>query len=137
MRKKYNSFSDKVQEKTKKDTSHVRWERLDNTAHLFPAISGENMTNVYRISVTLKDLIKEELLQQALDTVLVKFNGFNLRLRRGVFWYYFEENTKRPPKVTEEGNIPRLKPFGIICCLSFSRMRVFRPHLLNELFRNM
>ena len=26
------------------------WERLDNTANLFPAIATQNMTNVYRIS---------------------------------------------------------------------------------------
>ena len=31
----------------------IRWDRLDNTAHLFPVIAGESMSNVYRISVTL------------------------------------------------------------------------------------
>ena len=70
----------------------IRWDRLDNTAHLFPVIAGESMSNVYRISVTLTELVDRELLQQALDMVLPKFDGFNLRLRQGVFWYYFEEN---------------------------------------------
>ena len=28
----------------------IRWDRLDNTAHLFPVIAGESMSNVYRIS---------------------------------------------------------------------------------------
>ena len=69
----------------------IRWDRLDNTAHLFPVIAGESMSNVYRISVTLKEEINPELLQRALDMVLPKFDGFNLRLRQGVFWYYFEE----------------------------------------------
>lgn len=55
-------------------------------------IAGESMSNVYRISVTLTELVDRELLQQALDMVLPKFDGFNLRLRQGVFWYYFEEN---------------------------------------------
>lgn len=64
------------------------------------------MTNVYRISVTLKEDIQADYLQQALDIVLPKFDGFNLRLRRGVFWYYFEENGKPAPKVTEEVNFP-------------------------------
>jgi len=84
----------------------IRWERLDNTAHLFPAIAGENMSNVYRICVTLKELIDPELLQQAVDMVLPKFDGFNLRMRKGVFWYYFEENGKPAPKVVEETNFP-------------------------------
>ena len=36
----------------------IRWDRLDNTAHLFPVIAGEQMTNVYRISVTLTELVQ-------------------------------------------------------------------------------
>ena len=80
----------------------LRWEKLDNTAHLFPVIAGERMSNVYRISVTLSEKIVPELLQKALDIVLPKFDGFNMRLRRGIFWHYFEENGKPVPEVTEE-----------------------------------
>ena len=80
----------------------IRWDRLDNTSHLVPVIAGESMSNVYRISVTLTELVDRELLQQALDMVLPKFDGFNLRLRQGVFWYYFEENGKPAPRVREE-----------------------------------
>lgn len=87
-------------------TREIRWDQLDNTAHLFPVIAGESMTNVYRISVTLTELIDPECLQQALDIVLPKFDGFNLRLRQGVFWYYFEENGKPAPKVREETTFP-------------------------------
>ena len=74
--------------KNKKPVSRqIRWDKLDNTAHLFPSIAGESMTNVFRISVTLKEEIKREFLQKALDMVLPKFDGFNVRLRTGVFWY--------------------------------------------------
>ena len=90
----------------KKERRDIRWDKLDNTAHLFPMIAGEQMTNVYRISVTLHDLVDPDLLQQALDTVLPKFDGFNLRLRRGIFWHYFEENGKPAPPVTEENTFP-------------------------------
>ena len=96
----------KKQRKAKPIPRQIRWDKLDNTAHLFPSIAGENMTNVYRISVELNEEIKREFLQQALDTVLPKFDGFNVRLRMGVFWYYFEENGKRAPKVTEEAMFP-------------------------------
>ncbi len=84
----------------------IRWDKLDNTANLFPAIAGENMTNVYRISVTLTEAIEPRKLQEALDIVLPKFDGFNVRLRRGVFWLYFEENGKPAPKVAEESTFP-------------------------------
>ena len=90
----------------KKAYREIRWDRLDNTAHLFPVIAGENMSNVYRISVTLTELVQPDVLQQALNIVLPKMDGFNLRLRMGVFWYYFEENGKSAPKVREESNFP-------------------------------
>ena len=64
------------------------------------------MTNVYRISVTLTDEIDSEKLQEALDIVLPKFGLFNVRLRMGVFWNYFEENGKKAPKVHEENTFP-------------------------------
>lgn len=87
-------------------TREIRWDKLDNTAHLFPVIAGDSMSNVYRISVTLTELVDAVLLQQALEIVLPKFDGFNLRLRQGVFWYYFEENGKPAPKVREEAAFP-------------------------------
>lgn len=91
-----------------KDTKRksIRWYKLDNTAHLFPVIAGENMTNVYRISVTLKEEIDPSILQEALSLVLPKFDVFNVRLRTGIFWYYFEENGKKAPRVVEESLFP-------------------------------
>lgn len=113
MKKKKNAFSAEetpeileTDKKKKRGQKEIRWDRLDNTAHLFPVIAGESMSNVYRISVTLTELVQPELLQQALDIVLPKFDGFNLRLRQGVFWYYFEENGKPAPRVREENSFP-------------------------------
>ena len=53
-----------------------RWDKLDNTANLFPVIVSEDVSNVYRVSVTLKEDIDEEILQQALDRVLPYFDVF-------------------------------------------------------------
>ena len=97
---------ERKKQKEKDKYREVRWDRLDNTAHLFPVIAGEQMTNVYRISVTLTELVQPELLQEALNLVLPKMDGFDLRLRMGVFWYYFEENGKPAPRVREESNFP-------------------------------
>ena len=87
-------------------TRSLKWERLDNTANLFPVISGEELTSVYRVGATLTEEIDPEKLQEALDIVLPKFDGFNVRLRQGFFWYYFEENGKSAPRVYEENNYP-------------------------------
>ncbi|MBR2046474.1 MAG: hypothetical protein IJ958_10130 [Agathobacter sp.] len=89
-----------------KNKRPIRWDKLDNTALIFPVIAGEGMTNTYRISAELKEEIQPELLQEALNILLPKFNVFNVRLRMGVFWYYFEENNKPAPKVVEEELFP-------------------------------
>ena len=85
---------------------NLKWERLDNTANIFPLIAGESLTNTYRISVLLTEEVNPEYLQEAVDIVTPKFPGFDLRLRVGVFWYYFEENGKQPPRVQEETTYP-------------------------------
>lgn len=84
----------------------LSWEKLDNTANLFPVIATENMTNVYRISVTLTEEVEKELLQEALVRVLPWFDSMNVRMRTGVFWYYFETNRKGAPLVMEEDDYP-------------------------------
>ncbi len=84
----------------------LRWDKLDNTAHLFPVIAGESMTNTYRIAAELTEEVDCALLQEALNLVLPKFDLFNVRLRTGFFWYYFEENTNKPPIVKEEHTYP-------------------------------
>ncbi len=110
MRRKTQSIQPNEEEESKAPKKHryrdIRWDKLDNTAHLFPVIAGERMTNVYRLCVQLNELIVPELLQQALDMVLPRFDGFNLRMRYGVFWNYFEENGNPAPKVKEEYNFP-------------------------------
>lgn len=83
-----------------------KWEKLDNTAKLFPVISSEDSSSTYRISVVLKEEVIPELLQKALDIVLPKFPGFNRRLRAGIFWYYLEENGKPAPRIYEEREYP-------------------------------
>lgn len=86
--------------------TEISWEKLDNSALMYPIITGEDMTNVYRMTATLKEEINPELLQRALDTVLPKFPGFNSRLRQGMHWYYLEENGKPAPLVKKEDDFP-------------------------------
>ncbi len=86
----------------------LRWDKLDNTANLFPVIVSETVSNVFRISVTLKEDIDEELLQKALNKVLPYFDVFKSRMKKGIFWYYFETNRKPAPKVMPENTYPCL-----------------------------
>lgn len=84
----------------------LQWHRLDNTANLFPVIVSENVSNVFRVSATLKETVNSDILQQSLDSVLPFFKVFSSKLKKGIFWYYFETNTKSAPRVYEENTIP-------------------------------
>ncbi len=96
----------KKQKETKSKKFQPAWAKLDNTAILFPVIATKDMSNVYRICATLKEEVDGELLQKAQDILLPRFLAFRMRLKMGVFWYYFEENDKEPPRVLEENSFP-------------------------------
>lgn len=78
-----------------KNPQGQKWRKLDNTGKLFPLVSSESLSNVFRIAVTLKEEINREILQQALEDILPQFESFRVRLRRGLFWYYFETNHRK------------------------------------------
>ncbi len=83
-----------------------RWNSLDNTAHIFPVVAGEGMANVFRFSFVLREPVSSIALTKAVRQVLPYFSTFHSRLRRGFFWYYFEENQKIFPRVQEEKDVP-------------------------------
>ena len=98
----------KRKEKPKKKRLRIQgaaWRRLDNTAKLFAAVSGEDLSSVFRISAVLKEKVDPELLQRALVRTLPEFENFRVKLRKGFFWYYFETNN-RNPGVEEEQSAP-------------------------------
>ena len=76
------------------------WFRLDNAAMLFPPISSKNCPNTFCLSATLDQKIDKEILERSLGEVLKSEDTFRVRLKKGIFWYYLEENTNIP--VVEE-----------------------------------
>ncbi len=82
-----------------------KWHRLDNTANIFPTISNKRFSSVYRVAVRLKEDIVPETLKKALEQTLPLFANFRVRLKRGLFWYYFETN-KKSPIIEQEQYIP-------------------------------
>lgn len=74
----------------------ISWSRLDNTAKLFPAISGEHAANVFRLWADLEEDIHPKALQEAVEQALKDLPAFAVKMRRGVFWYYFEQNPAKP-----------------------------------------
>ncbi len=72
------------------------WYKLDNAAKIFPSVSSENATNVFRMTARLFENIVPELLQNAVERALEEMPTFRVKLHKGVFWYYFETNFNKP-----------------------------------------
>lgn len=91
--------------KSKEMPKPLKWRKIDNTAKLFPVMANKDRTNVYRVAVILKEDVDGDILAQAIQEILLWFESFGVRLRKGFFWPYFEDN-KRPVKVEEENTYP-------------------------------
>ncbi|MBQ4266700.1 MAG: alcohol acetyltransferase, partial [Clostridia bacterium] len=72
------------------------WFRLDNAAKIFPGQNSNTWSNIYRLSARLTEEVDKNTLQTALETTLRRIPSFNVRIRKGFFWHYFERNPNIP-----------------------------------------
>ncbi len=89
----------------KKIIKRVYWRKLDDQAKVFTLASNKKYSSIYRLSVLLKENIDEQLLQKATEMTITKYRAFKVKLKFGLFWYYFEEN-ELMPVVSEEVDYP-------------------------------
>ncbi len=82
------------------------WFKLDNAAKIFPGQNSAKWSNIFRLSVTLDEKIDPELLEKALEQTIVRFPFFDVRMRRGLFWYYLEKNKYPAPPVLPDIKTP-------------------------------
>ena len=75
-------------------SKQANWRRLDNSAKIFPIASSKKYSSVFRLSAVLKEKINKETLKKAVDKVLENLPSFKVKLKKGAFWYYFEDNNK-------------------------------------------
>lgn len=87
------------------ESSPKRWMRLDNAALIFPAAKGRKWKALFRLSAELMDEIDYNVLVKAQRSALLRFPGFSLKLKRGLFWYYLEHN-EGEPLIREDGAYP-------------------------------
>ena len=63
------------------------WMKLDNAAKIYPAITGSELTGVFRISVHLTAPVVLPALLKAAEEASKLFPLFSVELCRGSFWY--------------------------------------------------
>lgn len=82
------------------------WYRLDNAGVLYSALKKEKYAPVYRFSAVMAEKVDPDALQRAVDRAMPRFPSFRVRMRKGVFWCYFEPNNKPGPFVRPDISNP-------------------------------
>lgn len=82
------------------------WYKLDLSAIVYPTLQRRDFSSVYRLSVLLKEEIKPDILQQAVDRTMPRFPTYKAAIRKGLFWRYLEPNNRPGPFVQEDVKNP-------------------------------
>ncbi|WP_276950206.1 alcohol acetyltransferase [Acetatifactor muris] len=90
----------------KKKAQRRDWYQLDLSAIVYPTLQRRDFSSVYRLSVVLKEEIRPEILQLALDRTLPRFPTYKAAIRKGLFWRYLEPNDRPGPFVQEDVKNP-------------------------------
>lgn len=81
------------------------WWALDHAALIYPPILSDRVSAYFRLQAILDHKIDVGRLQLALDTLRPRFPYFQVELRRGFFWFFFEHNDG-PNHVIEDSKFP-------------------------------
>ena len=74
-----------------------KWFKLDNAANIYPSTQTSEWTALFRLSVTLSEDVDLQVLEEAQIHTLKRFPSFATRLRKGLFWHFFEHIDSAPP----------------------------------------
>ncbi|HKK42460.1 MAG TPA: hypothetical protein VJ963_08635 [Bacteroidales bacterium] len=85
-----------------KSFQDIGWLKLDNAANLFPAISSNDLTSVFRITASLKTPVRYSVLREAVEITSKRFSYFSVSLGSGLFWHFLEYNNQMPRIQIEE-----------------------------------
>ncbi|MBY8993123.1 MAG: hypothetical protein KGD59_01135 [Candidatus Heimdallarchaeota archaeon] len=83
----------------------LKWYKLDNAATIYSLINTNKSPGLFSLSCTLKHRININDLQTALTRIMVRFPYFDVCLKKGFFWAYWEKN-QNDPKIVAETKYP-------------------------------
>lgn len=110
-----------------------QWNRLDNAAKIFPPTTTRRDTKVFRFVCELTEEVDGSILQHALENAIGDFPFYRSVLKKGLFWYYFEESDIRP-SVMEE-TIPICSPiYSVDSHALLFRVLYFKKRISLEVF---
>jgi hypothetical protein len=89
----------------RRPNNHPDWHRLDNTGKAYPLIRSNQQTTLFRLTAILTEQVDPSRVREALKRIIPRFPYFQVVLKPGFFWYYFEKTTRLTP-VQEDGHYP-------------------------------
>jgi len=72
-----------------------RWYKIDNTGKIFHAVSNASNSSVYRVAMIMEEPVEPSTLQKALDKVIKRFPMLAVKVRKGFFWDFMEDNDEQ------------------------------------------
>lgn len=84
-----------------------QWYALDNSAKFYPIIMLQDRQSSFRCVARLNGEIQSDKLSDAINLILPRFSSFQVKLKRGLFWYYFEQNNEKCKVEHDDGVILR------------------------------
>lgn len=80
--------------------------RLDNASNIYPACLSRSYASLFRLCVSLDEMVDEATLQSALEATVRRIPHFGYTLSNGAFWWYLEK-LDAAPKVTPLDRLDR------------------------------
>ncbi|MGL4483326.1 MAG: alcohol acetyltransferase [Anaerovoracaceae bacterium] len=81
------------------------WYKLDVAANLFPSVTSNKNSSVFRVATVLTEPVDSIVLQKAVNAIMPRYPIFFMKLRKGFFWNYLESQDSTFT-VTEEKDYP-------------------------------
>ena len=75
---------------------NTEWYKLDNMGVYYASTKDRKNPTVFRFTATMKDDIDVVNLRVALEDTMEVYPNFNVTLKKGLFWYYLEEEHHLP-----------------------------------------
>lgn len=111
------------------------WLKIDNAGKIFPAVSNDSRSSTFRLSMYINENVDKDLLEKVVNDLLPRFDTFNVKLKRGLFWNYLATNNNYF-KVEEETSIIgqyKLKSTSLFCF----RVLYFEKRITLETFHSL
>ena len=90
---------------TVREPNNTDWHKLDNTGKAYPLIRSNQQTTLFRLTAVLTEQVDPVRIRKSLKRILPRFPYFQVVLKPGFFWYYFEKTIKLTP-VQEDSHYP-------------------------------